>query len=637
MTTTLSEGAVYEMFTSQDTQTVLDPVLQVLSCKAISTQQGTERYRLILSDGQYFAQGMVATNLNHVVAGDNPEVYRNTVVKLTGYAVNHVQNRKVIIILAVEVLSQEPEKIGEPVTIEKALSTLVSADGAGAGAGGSSSGHYQQQQQQDQIDDAVSAPPPPAAAARTGGNGFQGARGGSNASKTSAAKRGGNNQGGMAAQPLFPIESLNPYSNKWTIKARVTQKSDIRHWSNSKGDGQLFSVNFLDESGEIRATGFNKEVDRLYPLFEEGKVYRISRARVNIAKKQFSNLSNEYEIMFSQETEVEPVDETEDQSVPKIQFNFVQLADLAQQEKDTTCDVIGIVQDHGAVSEITAKATQKQIKKRELTIADRSQYQVRVTLWGRQAENWDENNASVLALKGAKVGDFGGRTLSVSGQTVMAVDPDITEAHDLQGWYQTAGQNTTFQSFSNAGLGAGAGAATFKADTFKTLKDVVSENLGMGEKPDYFSTRATVTYVKGDNLSYPACPTERCNKKMNQQNENEWHCEKCSMTYPAPQYRYILSMCVNDYTNQIWVSGFNEVGQDLFGKSADEMQRLKEDDDPEFTHALTGALGRMYNLSIKAKADSFGDQMRVRYQIQKAAQVDWVEAAKQLAEEIEKW
>ena len=35
---------------------------------------------------------------------------------------------------------------------------------------------------------------------------------------------------------------------RWTIKARVTQKSDIRHWSNNKGDGQLFSVNLLDES-----------------------------------------------------------------------------------------------------------------------------------------------------------------------------------------------------------------------------------------------------------------------------------------------------------------------------------------------------------------------------------------------------
>lgn len=38
-------------------------------------------------------------------------------------------------------------------------------------------------------------------------------------------------------------------------------------------------------------------------------MYRISRARVNIAKKQFSNLNNEYEITFENNTEVEAVDE----------------------------------------------------------------------------------------------------------------------------------------------------------------------------------------------------------------------------------------------------------------------------------------------------------------------------------------
>jgi ssDNA-binding replication factor A large subunit len=37
-------------------------------------------------------------------------------------------------------------------------------------------------------------------------------------------------------------------SDRWTIKARVTQKSEIKHWSNSKGEGKLFSVTFMDET-----------------------------------------------------------------------------------------------------------------------------------------------------------------------------------------------------------------------------------------------------------------------------------------------------------------------------------------------------------------------------------------------------
>ena len=51
----------------------------------------------------------------------------------------------------------------------------------------------------------------------------------------------------------------------------MTQKSNIRTWSNSRGEGRLFSVNLLDESGEIRATGFTDVVDKYYELLEVNK------------------------------------------------------------------------------------------------------------------------------------------------------------------------------------------------------------------------------------------------------------------------------------------------------------------------------------------------------------------------------
>jgi len=54
--------------------------------------------------------------------------------------------------------------------------------------------------------------------------------------------------GGLAQQTVFPISSLSPYQSKWPIRARAASKPSIRTWSNSRGEGRIFSVDLVDES-----------------------------------------------------------------------------------------------------------------------------------------------------------------------------------------------------------------------------------------------------------------------------------------------------------------------------------------------------------------------------------------------------
>lgn len=55
---------------------------------------------------------------------------------------------------------------------------------------------------------------------------------------------------------------------RWSIKARVVNKSNIRTYSNAKGEGKLFNVELMDQTGEIRANGFNEQVDRFYEMLQ---------------------------------------------------------------------------------------------------------------------------------------------------------------------------------------------------------------------------------------------------------------------------------------------------------------------------------------------------------------------------------
>lgn len=78
-------------------------------------------------------------------------------------------------------------------------------------------------------------------------------------------------------------------------------------------------------------------------------------------------------------------------------------------------------------------------------------------------------------------------------------------------------------------------------DPVKTTAQVKEENLGMSENTDYFTTRATIIYIKQDSFAYPACLSPDCNKKVIEIDSGQWRCEKCDRTHPKPEYRYIVS------------------------------------------------------------------------------------------------
>lgn len=316
-----------------------------------------------------------------------------------------------------------------------------------------------------------------------------------------------------------------------------------------------------------------------------------------MAKKQFSSINNEYELGLENGTEIEACGV--ESAIPQMIYDFVKVADMNKREKGDNVDLIGVVTEDQGVTEIITKVSGKPLKKRELTIADDSGMSIKMTLWDSLAEEFDSSGNPIVACKGVRVGDFNGRNLSLSSNSSMKINPDIPEAQYLRKWYAEKGRSSHFESFSSNGDGPG-GDFTQVSNRI-TLGQAKADNLG-ASGPAYFSFRGTVAFIKSDNPAYPGCP--ECKKKVLME-ENGWRCEKCQKTYPAPDYRYILTASVQDSTSQIFVNGFDDLGRTLLQMEANELIALKDKDTAAAQLIFNNALYRTYNFKVRAKEEVY--------------------------------
>ncbi|KAF6146276.1 hypothetical protein GIB67_011748 [Kingdonia uniflora] len=672
------------------------PIVQVIDLKNLTSKQqnNQERFRMLISDGVHYQQGMLTTQLNHLVV--TGELQKGSIVQLSKYVSQTIQTKNIVIILGLDVILKECDIIGEP---KQYVIDCFAANAPSPQARSSILGQTYVDQPAMATENPQSysggSPANNSRPPQTYGTSFTGNLNGTNMHTKAeigsrvlgstqfpgqlndqnrnfgnpeyggGARASSNTYGRPIQQPTYqqqppmyinrgpvaknealfriiPISHLNPYQGKWTIKARVTSKKDLRQYTNARGPGKVFSFELLDsEGGEIQVTCFNAVADQFFNEIEAGRVYLISKGMLKPASKNFSRLANDYEI-YLENTSIVELCSKDDESIPRQQFHFRRISDIESLDNNSIIDVIGVVSSINLTTSITKKDGTETLK-RTLQLKDMSGKSVEITLWGnlcnsegQQLQNIRDSGVSpVLALKAGRVSDFNGKSVGSLATSQIIINPDIPEARELKEWFEMEGKNTPTVSLSRDNLGMG------KTEMRKTVSQIKDELLGTSEKPDWISIKGAISYIKIDSFCYTACPLmvvdRQCNKKVANDGDGKWRCDRCDQSVEECDYRYVLQLQIQDHTGLSWVTAFQETGEEIMGISAKDLYLLKyeENDEDKFSEIVRKALCSQYLFKLKVKEETFNDERRVKSTISKAEKLDFVLESKFLLGLIE--
>jgi len=168
------------------------------------------------------------------------------------------------------------------------------------------------------------------------------------------------------------------------------------------------------------------------------------------------------------------------------------------------------------------------------------------------------------------------------------------------------------------GGGEGGGRPPVQFSERATLGGIRDAELGKGSVAEYAEVYALITFIRNESIAYPACRTDKCNKKMQQNpGQDSWSCEKCGNTYDAPEYRYVLTVSLSDWSGVNFVTAFNKEGAIILGgRSANDVEQLRVTNPDDFQALLLACTFQSGVFRLKLKEETYGEQQTQRIKAQ---------------------
>ena len=416
----------------------------------------------------------------------------------------------------------------------------------------------------------------------------------------------------------------------------------IKHWDKGPTNkGKLFSIYLLDrEERDIRATFFQEAVDRYFNMLEVGQVYNFSNGQVRLANKYFNNSDCDYELTFTESAEIVPVrDGTVEGEIKKMSVKPTKISRITP-HIPSVVDVCGIVVNFGEIETFISRAG-NEITKLELFLADESNATIKCTVFGEKCSQVKEaiqrshasSTPAVCAIKGAKISDYKGCSLSMLRSSEIYINPEIKEKAKLLNWLKTGVDFKNLDSKSSLRT-----RRSFKSEIHerKTCEEVDDLELLQGVS-EYAVIKATISVIRKENIIYTACPEEGNNKKVIDQGSGSYFCESNGKTYTHCEHRYTMNMFVIDESGGLWLTAFNGEADKITGVSASELyQVLEEGDIHRFEKIIFNAKFPEFLFTVRINSEMYNNVKTKRYDVVDVEIVDSVTESKNLLQEISK-
>ena len=223
-------------------------------------------------------------------------------------------------------------------------------------------------------------------------------------------------------ETITKIADIQP-ETKVNIIARIVRIPTIRTYEKNGKEGQVASLELLDDSGKITYTLWNKNVDLIESLgLEDGDTVKILQAQAR--ERRTRDGSSEISLTHWDGRIIKG-----EYDAPEIHQEFAQIGDLAEQNDVSIKGVVIRLQD---IRKFIRKTDGKEGQLRNFDVAD-STGSIRVTLWGNDA-NLPINKGDTVKVIGGDVrfDDYtdSGYSMNTNFNTQITINPENLSDED---------------------------------------------------------------------------------------------------------------------------------------------------------------------------------------------------------------